>query len=298
MQFVEVPCPVCGSARYSIVFPDTLNGKPPVFGYKWTPAVGKSYRFVRCSECGHVYASPRLQDMYKYYVDNVDDSYIATAPLRIATSRRVLEKITELKPGGRLIDIGCATGDFLTVAREYYDTEGLELSSWAGGEAEGKGLKVRSQLIADMPERGVFDVVTLWGVIEHLEYPLDEMKRLNRVVKPGGLICFWTGDVDNFLARLFRAKWWYVMGQHTQMFSRRSLQRLMKEAGFELVYRGNYPYVITLGYLASRLGYYPVFGPVFGRLLNIPLLRDRKFSLVLPSEIFDIYRKTREVPQV
>lgn len=295
MQLVEVPCPVCGSAAYRVAVPDTLGTKPPVFGYKWTPEVGKSYRFVRCCDCGHVYASPRLRDMYKYYVDNVDSAYLANAPLRVATARRVLEKIRQLQPGGRLIDVGCATGDFLAVAREYYDVEGLELSSWARAEAERKGLKVRAELIADMTERDAFDVATLWGVVEHLEYPLDEMQRLNRVLKPGGLICFWTGDVDNFLARWFGRRWWYVMGQHTQMFSRSSLQRLMAAAGFRLVYRGNYPYVATLGYLGSRLDRYPIVGPALKRLFNLPVLSALTFPLILPDEIFDIYRKVESV---
>lgn len=275
--------------------PDTLGDKPPVFGYKWTPEVAKSYRFVRCIHCGHVYASPRLRDMYQHYVDNVDETYIANAHLRTATARRVLKKITELQPGGRLIDIGCATGDFLAVARYHYDVEGLELSSWARAEAERKGLKVRAQLIADMTECEVFDVATLWGVIEHLEYPVDEMKRLNRILKRGGLICFWTGDVDDILAKLLGPKWWYVMGQHTQMFSRSSLKRLMEAAGFELAFRGNYPYVMTLGYLGTRLGRYPFIGPLFDRVLNNSPLSKLTFSLTLSDEIFDIYRKVSDV---
>ncbi len=296
MQLVEVPCPVCGSADYSVAVPATLGAEPPVFGYKWTPEVAKSYRFVRCRDCGHVYASPRLQDMYKYYVDNVDQTYISNASLRTTTARSVLKKIVELRPSGRLIDIGCATGDFLAVAREYYDVEGLELSSWARAEAERKGLKVRPALIADMTERELFDVVTLWGVVEHLEYPLEEMKRLNRVMKLGGLICFWTGDVDNFLARLLGRKWWYVIGQHTQLFSRSSLKRLMEQAGFELVYRANYPYVITVGYLGTRLGHYPIIGPLLSRLLNLPSVSKLTFTLILPDEILDIYRKVGDVP--
>ena len=107
------------------------------------------------------------------------------------------------------------------------------------------------------------------------------------------MIALWTGDVDNSLARLFGAKWWYVMGQHTQMFSRSSLKRLMEEAAFELAHRANYPYVINLGYLGHRLGHYPVIGPMSGPLLNLPFLSKLTFSLVLPTEIFDIYRKIK-----
>jgi SAM-dependent methyltransferase len=291
-RLVELPCPVCSGEEYRVYLPATLDAEPPVFGYKWTPAVRRSYRMVACRSCGHVRASPRLADMHKYYVDNVDDAYVANQPLRTATARRVLQTVRKFKPTGRLLDVGCATGDFVKVAAKYYDAEGLELSAWAREIALAKGLRVRSKLLSDIEtERDTYDVVTLWGVIEHLEHPLEEMKRVQAILKPGGIVCLWTGDVDSLLARVFGSRWWYVMGQHIQLFSRSSLDNLLRQAGFEALYRGVYPYEITLGYLGDSLGRYPALGPLARSLLNLSMLKHLTFTLKLPDEIFDIYGK-------
>ncbi len=141
-KLVEVPCPVCGSEEYRVHLPGTLGDDLPVFGYKWTPEVSRSYRMVRCKICSHVYASPRLSNIYKHYVDNVDETYIENEPLRTATARVVIDTIQKFVSSGRLLDIGCATGDFLAVAQKHFDVEGLELSNWARKEVERKGLAV------------------------------------------------------------------------------------------------------------------------------------------------------------
>jgi SAM-dependent methyltransferase len=291
-RMIEVACPVCGGNRYSVYLQATLGAEPPVFGYKWTPEVRRSYRMVRCEACGHVRASPRLAEMYRHYVDNVDPTYLANQPLRLATARKVLRRIRQFVPSGRLLDVGCATGDFVRAAGEWYEAEGLELSAWAREHALAAGLRVRPKLLADIEhERGTYDVVTLWGVIEHLEDPLSEMRRVAAILKPGGVVCLWTGDVDTLLARALGSRWWYVMGQHVQLFSRASLDQLLRRAGFAPAFRGVYPYVIALGYLGESLGRYPAVGPLAKRLFNLPAVRDWTFTLKLPDQIFDIYRK-------
>jgi hypothetical protein len=52
------------------------------------------------------------------------------------------------------------------------------------------------------------------------------------------------------------------MGQHVQLFSRSSLDKLLRIAGFKPLYRGKYPYVISGAYLGTRLGGYPIIGPI------------------------------------
>ena len=83
MKFIEVICPICESDEYKVLFPDTLGKLPPVFGYKWTPEIRKSYRIVECLECGHGYCSPRLENMGDYYTDNVDLDYLKNDELRM-----------------------------------------------------------------------------------------------------------------------------------------------------------------------------------------------------------------------
>ncbi len=294
MNFIEVDCPVCGGNTYNIVLADTLGKNPPVFGYKWTPEIRKSYRAVRCRKCSHMYSSPRLEDMYAHYTDVSDAGYVENAPLRAATARKVLQTIHKLAPSGRLLDVGCSIGDFLKEAREYYDVEGLELSEWAADIAEEAGLTIHRKKIEDIVGSGPqYDVITMWGVIEHLEYPAQEMAHIQKLLNPGGIVCFWTGDSGSFPAKVFGKNWWYIIGQHIQFFTCRSADYLMHEHGFDRVFIRTYPYVISLDYLGTSLSRYPVVGYVLNKLLKAPIVRDRTITLKLPGEMFGVYRKRK-----
>ncbi len=290
----DFPCPVCGAEAHRAYLPDTIGDRPVVFGYKWDERVREHYRFVRCRPCRHVWASPRPGNIYAHYTSVADPGYLANAALRRATARRVLDTLRRHAPSGRLLDIGCGTGDFLDEARGHYEVEGLELAVWAAEIARAKGLRVHERLVAEMPADGPgYQVATLWGVIEHFEHPLEEMRRINRLLAPDGLVALWTGDVDSVESRLLRDRWWYVMGQHMHLFSRASLAKLMKLAGFAPLHRGVYPYVISFDYLGTRLQ--PVLGPLAKSIFHRPSLRERTISLYLPGEIFDVWRKIRNV---
>lgn len=289
---IEIDCPVCSSSDYTVLFKDTLGEKPPVFGYKWTPDIRLTYRIVNCAQCTHSYCSPRLQDMYSHYEEVADQGYLDNKPLRIGSAEKVLTTIRQYCASGRLLDVGCSTGDFLTVARQYYDVEGLELATWAVDVAQQQDLVVHEQTLEAFSKTGEqFDVITMWGVIEHLEFPYQELLHINRLLKKNGLVCLWTGDNESIYAKIFKHKFWYILGQHIQYFNRRSLTSLMQKAGFECVYDGIYPYVISLDYLGTSLSRYPFVGWVAKKILSLPFLRNRKITLNLSSEIFAIYKK-------
>jgi ubiquinone/menaquinone biosynthesis C-methylase UbiE len=290
-NYIDFPCPVCSSGNYTRVYRDTLDGRHPQFGYGFTPEHSKTYRIVRCNECGHAYSSPRPADLYEHYRDVVDADYLKDQGQRRRTAEKVIQRMKKYQPSGRLMDVGCSTADFLSVAKEHYTVEGLELSAWASDIARSRGFVVHNCTLEEFRARADYDIVTLWGVIEHVEVPKRAISSIHRILKNGGLVCLWTGNMDSITSKVMGKKWWWILGQHIQYFSERSLETLLTECGFERLYMGTYPYVMSMGSISKSLNRYPVLGEIAKKILNMPNIVNRQMTISLPGEMFAIYRK-------
>jgi len=290
MKKSEIPCPICNSVKYKVVYEDTLGDRYPAFSYDFSINFNLTYRIVKCLDCTHYYASPKHDNLYVNYDGNVPDAiYLALQQQRIETDREVIKEVLKHTPSGNLLDVGCATGDFLHEAQKYYKAEGLELSSWSTKMARERGFTVHQCLLEklDMPES--FDLVTLWGVIEHFEYPAKEIANINKLLKNGGTVALWTGDIDSIFPKVIGKKWWYFQGQHIQMFTRKSMIRLFADNGFENIYMGRYPYILTTRSINNSLKRYPFLHSLVKPIINSGLFNNVKIKL--PGEMFAIFRK-------
>jgi len=282
-------CPVCNSKSYKILYPNTLSSKPIECGYKFNKDTMKTYRIVECKSCGHAYANPRHKAICDEYVSVIDEVYLSQHNQRVATYREILPKIFNIRPGRNLLDIGCSTGDFLIEARNYYQPEGLELSKWAVDIARKRKLRVYGCLLKEMPAQK-YDVITLWGVIEHLEYPVKEIKQIKRLLNKDGIVCLWTGDRSSITAKILGRKWWYIQGQHIQFFSSNSLDYLFEQHGFNKVYASTYPYMISFKSLDNSLKRYNLLHAILSPVLSLLKQLDFHFKLTIPGEMFVIYQ--------
>jgi SAM-dependent methyltransferase len=288
----DVPCPVCDSRSLRVLYPDTLKDGRLSLGYDFGPQHRLHFRVVACRDCSHVFASPRPTDIWRGYRETVDDAYLKNREDRVSTAEKVVREMRRVRAAGRLLDVGCATGDFLSVARRTYDAEGLEISEWAAQAARSGGNRVHQCTLEEAAAAGMrYDIVTLWGVIEHLEDPGAELAHIGRLLDHGGLVFVWTGDAASLPARLLGKRWWYVMGQHIQLFTRRSLVRLFAQNGFVLVRMSRYPYVMSLRSVAKSLMRYPLVGRLASRLLGGSALGRRTLTLKLPGEMLAVFRK-------
>jgi SAM-dependent methyltransferase len=158
------------------------------------------------------------------------------APLR-EKAERLLPRIERYAAPGRLLDVGCAYGYTLEVARERgWEVAGIEPAARvAEAAARRLGVRVDPDLIGARLLAGSFDAVTLWDVIEHLPDPRAALLEVARLLRPGGICSLATPDAGSLAARVLGARWEerMKMPEHIFFFHRNSLAALLKECGFE-----------------------------------------------------------------
>lgn len=287
-------CPVCDSYDTYQWYKADANVKKLSFTYEFSPSAKKTFRVVRCNNCSHVFCDPLPKDMYRYYEDVVDEKYLTQRDDRLATAKKIVSEISKYKRKGKVLDIGCATGDFLEVAKKKgFLVYGLELSKWSVKIARDKGLTVFRESIKTHAKKhqGQYDIVTLWGVIEHFEKPKEELEYINKLLKPSGIIVLWTGDVDSITSYVMGRNWWYWLGQHIQYFTRRSLYLLGKQTGFTQVFSKTYPQAATYVRLENSMARYKKKRLILLFFRLVFSIRPT-WILYLPGEIFWMAKKT------
>jgi SAM-dependent methyltransferase len=161
---------------------------------------------------------------------------------RVAPSRGALvdREIRHLPatPGGRLLDVGCGSGAFLAQMADLgWRTQGIDPDPAAVAGARQAGLNVTQGTLADLdPEEhaGAFDAITLSHVIEHLHDPAGDLRRINLLLRPGGLLWIATPNLEALGLRRFGRDWLGLdPPRHLVLFTRASLKGLLRGAGFE-----------------------------------------------------------------
>ena len=118
-----------------------------------------------------------------------------------------------LPPGGRVLDVGCASGGLLALLRDRAGhLAGLELSATAARAAAEIGDHVVQGALEDpgLPfAAGSFDLVVLADVIEHLADPADGLARAVGWCRPGGAVLVSVPNIAHWQARLtlMRGRW-------------------------------------------------------------------------------------------
>lgn len=201
----------------------------------------------------------------------------------------VLDILGALGPRpGRLLDVGAATGFFLKLAQAHgWTAEGVEISSYAAGEAERSGLRVvRGTVESARFSAESFDAVTLLDVLEHVASPAAALKECRRILKPGGLILVNTPDTASWWARFFGQYWHaYCPPEHLSYFNPENLSRLFETSGFRVLRAGRISKRFTPAYVASMLYRwqgFKIWNWLSGRLEKSALNR-----IVLPLDIRD-----------
>ncbi len=295
---LSATCKLCGYPRYVLVHQERKRPSGPKGPYSIAEThLEKPDKIVRCMSCGFVYAIPKepLSELISDYENMEDTEYIAEERGRRRQAQIILRFIQQFKGSGRLLDIGCGPGFFLSEAKtQGWRAEGVDLSGWAKETAAKRfGIEVFQGTLekAHYPDKS-FDAVVMNDVIEHLEDPKGCLHEVRRILKTDGILYLSTPDIESVLSRLLRARWWGINKYHLSYFSRKTLEKMLHETGFKSVRYGSYPRVFSWKYWVKRLEAYPAFVRKGPQLVTRALqLNDRLLGVTLHDQLGVVARK-------
>lgn len=236
-----IACDVCGGKSQDLIFTggDRLHGVPGIFN------------LVRCQDCGLVFVCPRptFEEMAKYYPQDEYDLYNKAAGLKDRSMEELGRlhgprkgRIDVYKRPGRLLDIGFGDGSFLYFMRECgWDVAGVDFNEKMVESLKETGIDARAGQLEDAGyQDGEFDVVTLWGVLEHVQSPRETVAEIARITGDQALLVIYTQNAAAPEARWLGPDWFiYEVPRHLFSFDPATIAKLLATAGFcvsEIVY--------------------------------------------------------------
>lgn len=290
--FESIACDFCNNVEVEVLFegPDRLLNLPGWF------------RVVRCKSCGLLRQDPRpTRETIKFYYPPeyepysiaIDDesSFLRRWDRRYGMykRRRAIERFCSK---GRLLDVGCATGNFLYEMKRSgrWEVEGVEPDSESAQYARDRlGLKVYIGELTNinLPPH-TYDVITMWNVFEHLHRPMENLRAVSRLLKPGGWFIFSIPNLNSWERHLLGRYWMgWELPRHLYYPSQELMESMLLSVGLSLqewrCLGGAYPsFLLSLRFLLEgTIGYTP-----FTRALL--LMSNSLLMRVLMSPLFTL----------
>jgi len=195
----DAACRMCGSTNTTPRFPELAG---PLYS---------------CQECGTVFRScegPSPHSFYdrSYYLESWPGSlgkfFYDFDPQKNRKTRffnKQLQEFEGLLGGpGKLLDLGCANGVFVWLARvRGWRAEGLETSEFAAEWGKEQfDVPIHQCTIDELDPVPAYNVITLWDTLEHLADPAATIRECHRRLLPDGLLAILTPDTKSLVNRL------------------------------------------------------------------------------------------------
>jgi SAM-dependent methyltransferase len=237
---------------YSCIACDSQNifhlGVLPVFtrDFLGAPLDGQveAGSMYRCLDCSLQFRAPApsREALAKYYGGLSSDACWQHGPDREVW--REIREVIQRAPERSILDVGCFRGDLLVYLGPEWERFGVEPSIGARDIAQSRGITIIADSIESLPDAGrQFGAITLVDVMEHLLRPLDALRKLVGLLKPGGQLVIFTGNTAAWSWRFAGLHYWYsAMPEHVAFFSPRWFEWAAAKLGcrVSLVHRLRY----------------------------------------------------------
>ena len=225
-------CNICNSTTFTQSFPVKKNN------------------YWICADCNSAlyYPIPSAQEIDEFYknyitykttlseylIESTYPAFVSNLSLTLADLEWPFKNTDNIN----LLDAGCGNGFFLQYLKENHNTiktEGLDLSKECVERCIDKKLSVSIGDIFSLPQKSIYEFITLFHVIEHVPNPIDWIKKIHSLLAPKGELIIET-PVYGIVAESFKENWRYFMPlEHLNIFSKNAILNTLKNNGFEII---------------------------------------------------------------
>lgn len=218
----ELSCPLCDGTDYRQVAA--------------TPALS----VYICNSCGLSRTVPQqIAASAEIYASDyhLQHSYLASS-LNEQVARMRLDMLRHLKPAARtFLDVGCATGYAVQLAREYgWESYSVDVSAFATDYARRErglaNIYTGSLVEARLPSRH-FDIIYCYHVLEHMPDPLDNLREMARLLSPDGVLFISVPNLRS-VKHWLKGDGWYTP-YHLYNYSADTLCRMLGRAELRIL---------------------------------------------------------------
>jgi SAM-dependent methyltransferase len=231
-------CPVCLSPKLVVLEPEHDFHSFTTTGDEFTFRIGSS----GCLDCGFIFLNPRAgqSHMQRYYerqsripraLDRLAAPYAELLDMQAAFIRRVWPATGPQ----RILDVGGAEGHFLRRLRSEVagpvTLEVVEPSTVYADAARAllPGVTIHQCMLEDAPlASGVFDLITMRHVLEHMQSPRQALAILRPLLAPTGLLHIEVPNIADWPASVSSM----FHHEHLSYFMSDSLRCVLELEGF------------------------------------------------------------------
>lgn len=189
------------------------------------------FDIYKCSSCALEYVNPMpsescLKEFYSQYLDiRAQNEVTARNALR---NLAFIENELSIQNKRSILDFGCGNNMFVETCRQNGFLDSYGFDQYIDAAPDEKRVSKNSYLDQK------WDVVTLWGVLEHVKSPISLMFGIKECLSEDGLIVLTTIFTESSIP------FQYKPPEHTLYFTKDSLEDLAESVGLTIVKFENY----------------------------------------------------------
>lgn len=235
-----IKCTLCGCEDTTLIDSKIRND------------VNDEFKMYSCGKCKthFLYPRPQEEQLQNYYDGKFREEVHTNAYYEFEKLDKVVEKFTpeaierakrvshELTNEDDVLEIGCASGYFLIQLAG-------KVHRICGTEWDRKSQEYIKERFSD---RGIevdynpqdfnskFDKIFMFHVLEHIEAPVEFLKGLKDILKPGGCIYIEVPNVDDVMVKTYDCqpfKDFYYKKAHLYNFNEMGLKYVFENAGYQ-----------------------------------------------------------------